>query len=68
MFNDSIYVKVNFCIEFFRVWLWLVELYHLQKKATVLDTNDTNFCLKDYQIAQLNRMGRALINKVTNGT
>lgn len=33
-----------------------------------MDVNDTNFYLKDCQIAQLNKMGRALISKAINGT
>lgn len=32
------------------MWFGLVELYDLHKKA-VLDTNDSNFYFKDYQIA-----------------
>ena len=43
MFNDNTCVKVNFCIEFFRVWFSLVDLHHLHKKETVLDTNENKF-------------------------
>lgn len=67
MFNDNTYVKVNVCTGFFRIWFSPVA-FIVHKNPMVLDTNDTYFCLKNYQIAQLIKMGRVLISKVTNGT